>query len=109
MPRSKRSVRASGVGRSLGAVRLKTIRCLCCGEWFPREAIAHIGRKPYFLGKKKMPRAFCGECYTSGRVWRDPWKVEEELPDTWKCKHGVVQTATSPASDCSDCMAEADE
>ena len=81
MPRSKRERRASGVSRSLtGQSKNPLIRCLCCGGWFPREAIAEIQRKPFLYGpdEKKLPRAFCGECWQSGRVWRDPWVVELE-------------------------------
>jgi hypothetical protein len=82
MPRSKRTVRASGVSRSLtGKCRENLIRCLCCGRWLPREAIGFIRRKPYVIGGKTWPGAFCGECYQSGKVWRDPWKVELDPAD----------------------------
>jgi hypothetical protein len=67
------------VAKSLtGEARNPLIRCLCCGRRLPREAIAWIGRKPCTFGGKTMPRAFCGECYQSGRVWRDTWVVELE-------------------------------
>jgi hypothetical protein len=79
MPRSKRSVRAAGVAKTLtGQSSNPLIRCLCCGRWLPREAIAEIQRKPFVVGGKEMPRAFCGECYHSGAVWREAWVVELE-------------------------------
>ncbi len=67
MPRPKRSVRASGVGRSLGASQGQLIKCIGpCGRWLPRESIAHIGRKPITAGPNKgRPRAVCGKCWQS--------------------------------------------
>lgn len=74
--RPKRTVRTSGVGHSLGASRPILFRCLCCGRRnLPRDAIAHIGVKPW----NGMVAAFCGECWRSGRVWRGPWVVEMEM------------------------------
>lgn len=83
MPRPKRTVRASGVARSrTGSGRAVTERCLCCGRTVPRTAIAHIGRKPFPSvareGVPRLPRAFCGECWHSGAVWRGQWVVELE-------------------------------
>ena len=65
MPRPKRTVRASGVGRSLGASKGHSLKCIGpCGRWLPRDAIAYIGRKPVEAGPNKgRPRAVCGKCW----------------------------------------------
>lgn len=44
----------------------------------PREAIAHIRKRPL---RPDIPCAFCGECWTTGKVWHDPWVVELELEE----------------------------
>ena len=73
MPRSKRSVRASGVARSLGAAPANLIQCAVCKRWLPREAIAHIRKKPMSIGPHKGQRpAVCGECYR-GPYFYEPW------------------------------------
>lgn len=56
MPRPKRSVRASGVGRSIGAYTAALVTCSECKRRLPREAIHHITKK----GK-----AWCGECWAT--------------------------------------------
>lgn len=80
MPTPKRVRRASGVSRSLtGRPRNALVQCLCCGRWLPRTAIAHVGRKAFYRASdgRRVPRAFCGECYHSGEVWRrGVWAVE---------------------------------
>jgi hypothetical protein len=76
--RPKRSVRASGVGRSLGASQGDLIQCVCCGRWLPREAIAHIRRKSMLVQGKKKAVAFCGECWTTAAYTWKPWVVEED-------------------------------
>jgi hypothetical protein len=80
MPRSKRDVRAGGVNRSLGGTQLGQMRCLCCGRWLPRDAIAHIRRKKYWCERtsKMLVCAFCGECWSTGKVWRDVWVADLE-------------------------------
>lgn len=65
MPRSKRSVRQSGVARSLGASRSDLILCLKCRRKLPRESIAHMGRRNVPAGRVDAgkPIAFCGQCW----------------------------------------------
>ena len=70
MPRPKRSVRASGLARSLGAGPGHPIRCVVCERWLPREAIAFWRRKPDTDGK---PFAVCGECYRPGGAYWGHW------------------------------------
>lgn len=73
--RSRRSARAVGVARSLGASPARTIQCAVCKRWLPRDAIAHITRKRMTKGPHKgQPVSVCGECWHSGRVWSDSWE-----------------------------------
>lgn len=56
-------------------VRAKLALCLCCGK---KASITHISKTPFYRksDSKKLPRAFCDECWDSNKVWRNNWAVE---------------------------------